>query len=114
MEHNHQRSVSETCVVDTDSIDGLTPESWDAGINVHLRPLALLSQALLPDLAAAIAVGRKRFQESQGLEARANALEETMETRKLVYKAKEKLMASGMSEQKTSSALMISWPAGIR
>ena len=40
-------------VVDTDSIDGLTPESWDAGINVHLRPLALLSQALLPDLAAA-------------------------------------------------------------
>lgn len=40
-------------VVDTDSIDGLTPESWDAGINVHLRPLALLSQALLPDLAGA-------------------------------------------------------------
>ena len=39
-------------VVDTDSIDGLTPESWDAGINVHLRPLALLSQALLPDLGA--------------------------------------------------------------
>ena len=40
-------------VVDTDSIDGLTPESWDAGINVHLRPLALLTQALLPDLANA-------------------------------------------------------------
>jgi len=38
--------------VDTDSIDGLTPESWDAGINVHLRPLALLVQALLPDLRA--------------------------------------------------------------
>ena len=40
-------------VVDTDSIDGLTPESWDAGINVHLRPLALLSRLLLPDLIAA-------------------------------------------------------------
>ena len=38
--------------VDTDSIDGLTPEKWDAGINVHLRPLALLVQALLPDLRA--------------------------------------------------------------
>ena len=60
----------------------------------------LIKPIQLPDLAAAIAVGRKRFQESQGLEARANALEETMETRKFVYKAKEKLMASGMSEQK--------------
>src|SRR5215468_7682945 len=38
--------------VDTDSVDGLTPESWDAGINVHLRPLALIVQALLPDLRA--------------------------------------------------------------
>lgn len=38
--------------VDTDSLDGLTPESWDAGINVHLRPLALLTQALLPDFRA--------------------------------------------------------------
>jgi len=39
-------------IVDTDSIDGLTPESWDNGINIHLRPLALLSKALLPDLSA--------------------------------------------------------------
>ncbi|MGB0620557.1 MAG: SDR family NAD(P)-dependent oxidoreductase [Myxococcota bacterium] len=39
-------------IVDTDSLDGLTPESFDDGINVHLRPLALLSKALLPDLAA--------------------------------------------------------------
>jgi NAD(P)-dependent dehydrogenase (short-subunit alcohol dehydrogenase family) len=39
-------------IVDTDSLDGLTPESWDNGINIHLRPLALLSKALLPDLAA--------------------------------------------------------------
>lgn len=39
-------------VVDTDSIDELTPEKWDDGINVHLRPLALLARELLPDLAA--------------------------------------------------------------
>ena len=39
-------------VVDTDSIDGITPEKWDDGINVHLRPLGLLARALLPDLAA--------------------------------------------------------------
>lgn len=38
-------------VVDTDSVDGLTAESWDAGINVHVRPLALLVRDLLPDLA---------------------------------------------------------------
>ncbi len=37
-------------VVDTDSLDGLTAESFDNGINVHLRPLALLAKALLPDL----------------------------------------------------------------
>ncbi|MEE2678021.1 MAG: SDR family oxidoreductase [Myxococcota bacterium] len=39
-------------VVDTESIDGLTPENWDAGMHVHLRPLALLAKELLPDLAA--------------------------------------------------------------
>jgi NAD(P)-dependent dehydrogenase (short-subunit alcohol dehydrogenase family) len=38
--------------VDTASLDGITPESWDAGMNVHLRPLALLTQALLPDFRA--------------------------------------------------------------
>ncbi len=65
----------------------------------------LIKPIQLPDLAAAIAVGRKRFQESQGLEVRANALEETMETRKFVYKAKEKLMSSGMSEQKAFSTI---------
>ncbi|HPG24406.1 MAG: SDR family oxidoreductase [Spirochaetaceae bacterium] len=39
-------------VVDTDSLDGLTAEGWDDGIRVHLRPVALLAKALLPDLAA--------------------------------------------------------------
>lgn len=38
--------------VDTASLDGITPETWDAGINVHLRPLALLTQALLADFRA--------------------------------------------------------------
>ena len=39
-------------IVDGDSLDGLTPESFDEGIHVHLRPLALLAKALLPDLAS--------------------------------------------------------------
>lgn len=40
-------------MVDTDNLDGLTPESWDSGIAVHLRALAFLVQAFLPDLKAA-------------------------------------------------------------
>lgn len=39
-------------VVDTASLDGLTPESFNAGLEIHLRPIALLAQALLPDLRA--------------------------------------------------------------
>jgi len=39
-------------IVDTASLDGVTPESWAAGIDTHLRPLILLTQALLPDLQA--------------------------------------------------------------
>lgn len=38
--------------VDTGSLEGVTVESWEAGMNVHLRPLVLLVQALLPDLKA--------------------------------------------------------------
>ncbi|WP_416052987.1 SDR family NAD(P)-dependent oxidoreductase [Cupriavidus basilensis] len=38
--------------VDTGSLEGITPEKWDAGIHVHLRAFALLVQALLPDLRA--------------------------------------------------------------
>jgi NAD(P)-dependent dehydrogenase (short-subunit alcohol dehydrogenase family) len=38
--------------VDTGSLDGVTPESWDSGIAVHLRALVLIAQALLPDLRA--------------------------------------------------------------
>lgn len=39
-------------VVDTGSLEGVTPKSWEDGINVHLRALVLLVQAMLPDLAA--------------------------------------------------------------
>jgi NAD(P)-dependent dehydrogenase (short-subunit alcohol dehydrogenase family) len=39
-------------IVDTTSLDGLTPESFNNGLEIHLRPIALLAQALLPDLIA--------------------------------------------------------------
>ncbi len=36
-------------IVDTGSLEGVTPENWDRGINIHLRPVALLVRALLAD-----------------------------------------------------------------
>jgi NAD(P)-dependent dehydrogenase (short-subunit alcohol dehydrogenase family) len=39
-------------VVDQGSLDGVTPDVWDLGINTHLRPLVLLTRELLPDLTA--------------------------------------------------------------
>ncbi len=38
-------------VVDTGSLDGLDADVWARGIDTHLRPLAMLAKALLPDLA---------------------------------------------------------------
>ncbi|WP_313806939.1 SDR family oxidoreductase [Sphingobium sp.] len=38
--------------VDTASLDGLTVESWDAGMAVHLRSFAFVTQAIHADLAA--------------------------------------------------------------
>lgn len=38
-------------IVDTASLDGLTPESWDGGIAIHLRALAFITQAIRADLA---------------------------------------------------------------
>ena len=38
-------------IVDTGSLEGITPQSWDMGINTHLRPLALLTQQLYTDFA---------------------------------------------------------------
>lgn len=37
-------------IVDTASLEGITIESWDDGINIHLRPIVLLLQAFLDDL----------------------------------------------------------------
>ena len=39
-------------IVDTGSLDGLDEAVWARGIDTHLRPLAMLTKALLPDLAA--------------------------------------------------------------
>ncbi|MFF0815616.1 SDR family NAD(P)-dependent oxidoreductase [Rhodococcus sp. NPDC003318] len=39
-------------VVDTGSLEGVTVDVWERGINTHLRPLALLTKELLPDLTA--------------------------------------------------------------
>lgn len=38
-------------IVDTASLDGLTAESWDEGIAIHLRSLAFITQAIHADLA---------------------------------------------------------------
>ena len=38
--------------VDTGSLEGITAETWDAGIGVHLRPIPFLVQAFLEDLKA--------------------------------------------------------------
>jgi NAD(P)-dependent dehydrogenase (short-subunit alcohol dehydrogenase family) len=38
--------------VDTGSLEGVTAETWDSGINVHLRPIPFLVQAFLADLVA--------------------------------------------------------------
>ncbi|NKS77799.1 SDR family NAD(P)-dependent oxidoreductase [Prescottella equi] len=39
-------------IVDTGSLDGVTVDVWDLGINTHLRPLILLVKELLPDFEA--------------------------------------------------------------
>jgi NAD(P)-dependent dehydrogenase (short-subunit alcohol dehydrogenase family) len=39
-------------IVDTASLDGITIDTWNDGINIHLRPIVLLLQNFLPDLKA--------------------------------------------------------------
>ena len=51
-------------------------------------------------LQTAIRVASERFSEKQSLAARVSELEEALETRKLIDRAKGKLMRMGMSEQK--------------
>jgi response regulator NasT len=71
----------------------LIDRAADAGIHGYLvKPVGA------PDLAAAIAVAARRFSETQALRQRTAALEEQLETRKLVERAKGHLVAEGMSE----------------
>ena len=51
------------------------------------------------ELSAAITVARKRFLESQALQEETEKLAEALETRKLLDKAKAKLMAAGLNEE---------------
>lgn len=54
----------------------------------------------LPALHLAITVAAERFSEKQALSSRVNELEVALDTRKLIDRAKGKLMRMGMSEQK--------------
>jgi response regulator NasT len=56
-------------------------------------------------LAAAISVALKRFAESQQERARSAQLEETLEERKLIERAKGKLMAKGLTEEEAHRTL---------
>jgi NAD(P)-dependent dehydrogenase (short-subunit alcohol dehydrogenase family) len=38
--------------VDSGSLEGVTPETWDSGMNIHLRALILLVQAMMEDFQA--------------------------------------------------------------
>jgi AmiR/NasT family two-component response regulator len=57
------------------------------------------------ELTAAIAVAHKRFADNQALVQRAGQLEDTLATRKLVDRAKGKLMATGMTEEEAYRTL---------
>jgi len=57
------------------------------------------------DLAAAIPVAIARFEEAQTLAREKAELQESLETRKLVDRAKGKLMQNGMSEEEAYLAL---------
>ena len=53
-----------------------------------------------PMLQTAISVATERFSENQSITSRVSELEEALETRKFIDRAKGKLMRMGMSEQK--------------
>lgn len=56
-------------------------------------------------LAAAIAVARKRFADAESRAAATEALSQELEERKLIERAKGKLMAAGMSEDDAHRAI---------
>jgi len=60
----------------------------------------LFQPVRLPALHVAISVAAERFGETQVLFSRVRELEEALETRKLIDRAKGKLIRMGMSEQK--------------
>lgn len=57
------------------------------------------------EVAAAMSVASKRFSEAQHLQEQASKLEEKLETRILVDRAKGKLMATGLSEDAAYKAI---------
>jgi AmiR/NasT family two-component response regulator len=59
------------------------------------------------ELTAAISVARKRFEEKSALLVRAEQLAEDVKTRKLVERAKGRLMKSGLSEEGAYRALQL-------
>lgn len=65
-------------------------------LNIHGY---LLKPVETAELAAAIAVATKRFAESQALETENARLEQKMKDRKIVERAKGKLMEKGLSEE---------------
>lgn len=60
----------------------------------------LFRPVYLPALHLAITIAAERFSEAQALSSRLNELEVALDTRKLIDRAKGKLMRMGMSEQK--------------
>lgn len=65
-----------------------------------------LVKPVTPDqLAAAISVAVKRFEDAQDLKQQAAELEDKLETRKLLDRAKGKLVASGLDEEEAYLAI---------
>jgi NAD(P)-dependent dehydrogenase (short-subunit alcohol dehydrogenase family) len=61
-------------VVDQEGLDGLTEESWDCGIAVHLRALPFLIKAFLPAMA-------RRLLSPPHRSTRRSAMRSTLSTR---------------------------------
>lgn len=80
--------------------DSLIEKASDLPIHGYLiKPVA--PQAL----SAAIAVAVKRFADAQQLAVEKSALEDKLESRKIIDRAKGKLMAQGMSEEEAYQTL---------
>ena len=67
----------------------------------------LIKPVKLAELTAAISVASKRFEEKKELSERAEQLAEDIQTRKLVGRAKGKLMKGELSEEEANRALQL-------